>query len=242
MGWFKVDHVSALRRRLGTLSVSLVKRGHKGSPGVAMRMRLSRDVQEAVSATAGDTVDLQWGDGPMAGKVLLTKAEGDAGQAQLRWQHPDKRAAVETRFGGMPDGHFPGTDGKPTFLVQEPKPATSCHWTVVATEGGAPAVEVTLPKTWFSAPPAGARPVSRMGQPTPASAAPERAEVESEELVEKALAIVAGKPTPAYVLGEVRSLLRRGMGAKQIRDRLAVPDAVIEQCRRDLVANGEARA
>lgn len=195
MGWFKVDHVSARVRRLGTLSVALIKRGGKEDTGVALRMRLSRDVQEVTGLTAGDTVDLQWGEEELAGRILLTRAEGDAGQSQLRWQHPDKRAAVETRFGGMPDGHFPGVGGRPTFLKQEPRPAISCPWSVTTAEDGAPALEVTLPKGWFSAPPDGSRPVSRLGQP----AQPLKRHVDSSAKTE-ASPPEPGKPTSAETL------------------------------------------
>lgn len=169
MGWFRVDHVGARVRRQGTLSVALVKSGGAHG-GVSMRVRLSRDVQEVAGLTAGDTLDVEWGEHDLAGRILLAKAEGDAGAARLRWQHPDARAAVETRFGGLPDGWFPAADGGRTLLRIEPRPAVGCAWTVARTaeEGGA-AIEVTLPKAWLVAPPADARPVSRMG-PSPAEA------------------------------------------------------------------------
>jgi hypothetical protein len=170
MGWFRVDHVAARVRRMGTLSAALIKNGGKKG-GVSLRVRLSRDVQQVAGLTAGDTIDLDWGDGELAGRVLLTKAEGDAGTGRLRWQHPDAKAAVETRFGALPDGHFPGADGRPTCLAPTTRPAAACPWTVA---GGA--IEVTLPAAWFSAPPEGARPVSRLAQA--AGLALECAEVE----------------------------------------------------------------
>jgi hypothetical protein len=156
MGWFKVDQVAARGRHSGTLSCALMKNSSKNG-AIRLRVRLSRDVQQAAGLTGGDTLDLEWGEDELAGRVLLKKAGGDAGASRLRWQHPKSRAAVETGFSALPDGWFPGAGGRPTFLGLTVRPAASCPWKI---EGAA--IEVTLPEAWFSAPPDGARPVSRL--------------------------------------------------------------------------------
>jgi hypothetical protein len=258
MGWFRVDHVAARVRRLGTLSVSLIKNGGKKG-GVSLRVRLSRDVQRVAGWTAGDTLDLDWGDAELAGKVLLTKAEGDAGTGRLRWQHPDARAAAETRFGALPDGHVPGAGGRPTFLVPTPRPATACPWKV--RDG---ALEVTLPAAWFSAPPDGARPVSRLGEAEPASAPtaaaaardtvigappPSRPHVETRPFP-PGLAPPPPRPAEEERIERCVALIGEGLMDSEIIRRLRCTPQFLHDCKLERSvrraearrANGEARA
>jgi hypothetical protein len=179
MGWFKVDQVAARGRHSGTLSCALMKNSSKNG-AIRLRVRLSRDVQQAAGLTGGDTLDLEWGEDELAGRVLLKKAGGDAGVSRLRWQHPKSRAAVETGFSALPDGWFPGAGGRPTFLGLTVRPAASCPWKI---EGAA--LEVTLPEAWFSAPPDGARPVSRL-KGAPEGRTPTAGEVAGRMLKEAA--------------------------------------------------------